>query len=105
MYCMDDDGLQNMFVYQATFSKLQVEKDKGIDCVIIWKSKGLYSSTLFTQYTRFVHSIKSFGYKIGIKLDEDPLVVEQNSYVTKIVNADTVYGLDTLPKIRMTILH
>ena len=55
---------------------------------------GLYCSTLSPQYTHFVHSINYFGCKIGIKFDGDPLVVEQNNYATKIVNAYIVYVLD-----------
>ena len=31
---------------------------------------------------------------MGIKFDKDLLAVEQNNYVTKIVNAYIVYGLD-----------
>ena len=59
---------------------------------------GLYCSTLSRQYTHFVHSINYFGCKIGIKFDGDPLVVEQNNYATKIVNAYIVYELDMWPK-------
>ena len=36
---------------------------------------------------------------MGIKFDKDPLSVEQNNYAAKIVNAYTVYELDTWPKI------
>ena len=41
MYFQDDDGFQNMFVYQPKFSGLQLKKDKSIDYVISWKSEGL----------------------------------------------------------------
>ena len=33
-----DYGFQNMFVYQPVFSKLELEKYKGNDYVIGWKS-------------------------------------------------------------------
>ena len=36
---------------------------------------------------------------MGIKFDKDPLAVEQNNYVTKIVNVYSVYDLDAWPKI------
>ena len=36
---------------------------------------------------------------MGIKFDKDPLAVEQNNYVTKIVNVYVVYELDTSSKI------
>ena len=31
---------------------------------------------------------------MGIKFDKDPLVVQQNNYLTKIVNVYVVYDLD-----------
>ena len=36
---------------------------------------------------------------MGIKFDKDTLTVEQNNYLTKIVNVYTVYDLDAWPKI------
>ena len=42
---------------------------------------------------------------MGIKFDKDPLAVEQNSYVTKIVNIYIVYELDAWPKILLKILR
>ena len=48
-----DDGSQNMLVYQPAFSTLQLNKDKGIDYVISWKSKGVI--VLF-----FLHNIPLF---------------------------------------------
>ena len=35
---------------------------------------------------------------MGIKFDKDLLAVEQNNYVTKIVNVYIVYGLDVWSK-------
>ena len=35
---------------------------------------------------------------MGIKLDEDPLTVEQNNYASKIVNVYIVYDLDAWPR-------
>ena len=49
-----------MFVYQATLSTLQLQKDKSTDYVIHWKSKILYASTLSPKYIYFLHSIKTF---------------------------------------------
>ena len=85
-----------MVVYQPTSSRVQLKKDKGTDYVISWKSKGVDSSFSTTQ--SFLHKIKFSGYKIGIKFDKEPLVVEQNNYVTKIVNAYIVHNLDDQPK-------
>ena len=38
IYFTGDDGLQNKFVYQPTFSTLQLQKEKGIDYILSWKS-------------------------------------------------------------------
>ena len=48
--------------------------------VLSWKSNGVYNSNLKPLYTAFLHSIKLFGYKMGIEFDKDPLAVEQNNY-------------------------
>ena len=49
---------------------------------------------LSPQHSLFLHEIKFSGYKIEIKFDKKPLVVEQDNYVTKNVNAYIVYNLD-----------
>ena len=72
-----------MLVYQATLDMLELKKDKGINYVLSWKSKGEYNSKLKPLYTAFLHSIKLSGYKMGIKFDKDPLAVEQNDYLNK----------------------
>ena len=72
-----------MLVYQATLDMLELKKDKDINYVLSWKSKGEYNSKLKPLYTAFLHSIKLSGYKMGIKFDKDPLAVEQNDYLNK----------------------
>ena len=52
-----DDVFQNVFVYQATLSKLELKEDKNTEYVIGWKSKGLYTSKLIPLYTAFLHSM------------------------------------------------
>ena len=42
--------------------------------------------------------IKLFGYKIGIKFDNDALAVEQNNYLSKLVNVYIAYDLDAWPR-------
>ena len=93
-----NDGSQNTFVYQPTLDTLELKKDKGTDYVLSWKSNGVYNSKLKPLYTAFLHSIKLSGYKMGIKFDKDPLAVEQNNYLSKIVNVYTVYDLDAWPR-------
>ena len=86
-----------MFVYHPTFSALQLKKDKDIDYVISWKSKQENKSILSPQHTVFLHVTRLFGYKMGMIFDNDPLVVEQNNYATKIVNTYFVYDFHTSP--------
>lgn len=51
-------------------------------------------SCSFSEHPAFSHSIKPFRYKMGIKFTKNSLVVEQNNYGTKIVNAYIVYYVD-----------
>ena len=43
-------------------------------------------------------STKLSKYRMGIKFDEDPLAVEQNNYLSKIINVCIVYDLDVWPR-------
>ena len=43
-------------------------------------------------YTAFLHSIKLSECKIRIKFDKDPMAVEQNKYLSKIVNVYLAYS-------------
>ena len=45
-----------------------------------------------------MHSVKLSGYRIEIKFDKDTLAVEQNNYLTKIVNVYIVYELNAWPR-------
>ena len=94
MYFKSHDGSQNTFVYQRTLDTLELKKDKGTDYVLGSKSKGVFNSKLKALYTIFLHSMKLSTYRIGIKFGKDPLAVEQNNYLTKIVNVSIVYDLD-----------
>ena len=93
IYFKSNDASQNTFVYQTTFDTLEFEKAKGTDYVLSWRSKAVFSYKLNALYTAFLHDIKLSIYKIIIKFDKDPLPVEQNNYLTKIVNVYIVYDL------------
>ena len=54
----------------------------------------MFNSKLKALYTAFFHSIKLSEYRIGIQFDKDPLAIQHNNYMTKIVNAYIVYDLD-----------
>ena len=62
------------------------------------ESKGVYNSKFKQLYTAFLNSIKLSEYRIGIKFDKDPLAVEQNNYLTRIVKVYIVYYLDAWPR-------
>ena len=55
------------------------------------------------MYTAFLHSIKLSQYRIGIKLDKDPLAIELNNCLTKIVNVYIVYDSDACQEILLII--
>ena len=59
---------------------------------------GVYNSKLELLYTAFFYRIKLSRYKMEIKFAKDPLTVEQNNYLSKIVNVYIVYGLDAWPR-------
>ena len=40
----DDDGFQNMFVYQPKLNTLELKEYKGTEYVIGWASKGVHTS-------------------------------------------------------------
>ena len=89
-----------MFVYRPTLDTLELKKIQGIDYFLVWKStKGVYTFNLTSYYTTFLHSTKISRYGILIKFDNSALVVEENNYVSKIVNAYIIYDLDDWPKI------
>ena len=74
------------------------KKEKVTDYALSWKSKGAFSSKFKPVYTAFLHSIRLPEYRIGIKFDKDPFAVEQNSYLSKIVNVYIAHDLDTWPR-------
>ena len=99
IYFASENGSQNIFFYQPTLDTLELKKYKSTDYVFCLKSKTVYNSQLKPLCTAFLHRIKLSGYIMGIKFGEDPLYVEQNNYLTKIVNVYVVYDLDAWPKI------
>ena len=52
-----------------------------------------------------MNSIKLSEKRIGMKFGKDPLAVEQNNYLIKIVNMHIVYDLDTCPRNPSNILN
>ena len=86
--------MQENFVYQPTLAISEFKKWKGTDYVLSSKSKGVYNSKLKLAYTASLHNVKLSEYTIGIKYDKEPLAVEQNNILSKIVNIYIIYDLD-----------
>ena len=91
--------LKTHFVYQPGFDTLELKK--GTDYFLSWKSKRVFNSKLKPLYTTFLNSIRLSGYRILIKFDKHALSVDQNNYLTKIVNIYIVYDLDAWQKNRL----
>ena len=92
-----DDGSPNTFVYQPKRDKLELKKTKALIMFFVG-NQGIFTSKLKPIYTAFLHSKKFSGYKVGVKFDKVPSAVEQNNYVTKIVNTYIVYELNAWQK-------
>ena len=58
------------------------------------KSKGVFNY----GPKPFLNSIKLSEYSIGINFDKDPLAVEQNNFLSQIVNVYIAYYLDARPR-------
>ena len=84
--------LKTHFVYQPTLDTLELKKGTGY--FLSWKSKRVFNSKLKPLYTTFLNSIRLSRYRILIKFGKYPLSVEQNNYLTKLVNLYIVYDLD-----------
>ena len=72
---------------------LELKNDKGTEHIILWKSKVVYNSKLIPLHGAFLFVVIYFSNKIGMQFNSSPLVVEQNSYASKIVNVYLVYEL------------
>ena len=87
-----------MFVYQPTFTTLDLKKDKDTEYIVAQKSKELFKSRLEPLYKAFLPNIKRFGYKIRMQFNKTALVVQDNNYSHKIVDVYIAYDLDYCPR-------
>ena len=60
--------------------------------------KEVFNSQLNPLYTAFLDSIKPSEYRIGINFDKYLLAVEQNNYLSKIVNIYIINDLNAWPR-------
>ena len=99
MYFFDNDGFQNMFVYQPTLNILQIKYEMTFENVISWKSKRINTTNLKPLHGAFLPQLRYDARKICVHVTKSPLVVEQNNHSTKIINAYIVYDLNDWPKV------
>ena len=85
-----------MFVYHVTCNTLET---RALNKLLL-RNELLFKYNLKTLFNLFSPRLKRLGYKVGIKLLNDSLVVENNNYLTKIVNFYIVYDLDYWPRIQ-----
>ena len=62
--------------------------------LLVGNQKGLFKSKPLPLNGTFLPNMKYFVYKIGIQFSNTPLVVGQNNYATKTLNAYIIYALD-----------
>ena len=91
-----------MLVYQRTFLLLNLRKGKDVEYVFASKLKGIFKSNLHPLYNAFLSNIKSFECKMGMQFNNIALIVDQNNYAAKTVNAYIEYVLDYCPKSMLT---
>ena len=96
-FFFDDNGFQGTFVYKATFSLSEWKKIPAINILLVGNQTVLFKYKLLPSHGAFLLTIKYFGYKGGVQLNNSPLVVEQNNYEPKTVNTCVVYDLDNWP--------
>ena len=89
-----------MFVYQPTLDTLELRKRRKLFIFLVGNQRG-YILLSLSLYTSLLHSIKRFGYRMGLKLYKESLVVERNSYTTKVLNGYIIYESDTWAKVSL----
>ena len=89
-----------MFVCQPTLDTLELRKRSKLFIFLVGNQRG-YILLSLSLYTSLLHSIKRFGYRMGLKFYKNPLAVEQNSYTAKVLNAYIIYESDTWPKVSL----
>ena len=73
------------------------KKIPAINILLVGNQTVLFKYKLLPSHGAFLLTIKYFGYKGGVQLNNSPLVVEQNNYEPKTVNTCVVYDLDNWP--------
>ena len=89
-----------MFLYPPTFNMLHLQKEKALIMLLVGYQRGCIV-LLFFCYTLHFCIARIISDKKGVEFDKEFLVVEQNNYAFKIVNACIVYELDTWPKVSL----
>ena len=78
---------------------LELKIDKGTEYVTGWKSKGFREWKCLPLHGALMPNANQLAYKIRIQFNSTPLVIVENNFTTKILNAYIVYELDSRPNI------
>ena len=97
IYFTSDNGSQNLFVYQPTFSTIKYH-NTITEYVISWRSKILYTTNLAPINNYLLPNIVNFNKTIALQFDSTPLVLDQNNYIARTVSTYIVYDSDYWPK-------
>ena len=97
MYFTNNNGSQNTFVYQSALDTLKSKKLKEL-VMFLDGNQRQYVILNLSHYIFFLPRLNFSGYRTGIKFDKDPLAVEQNNYLSKILNVYIFYDLDARPR-------
>ena len=82
-----------MFLVKCFLVILELKKTRALNILFV-RNQIFFKFRLLPLHVALLLSIKWFGYKIGIQLNNSPLIEEQNIYVTKTVNTYILYDLD-----------
>ena len=74
-------------------SNFRVKKTRALNILFV-RNRIFLRFKILPLHVALLPSIKWFGYKIGIQLNNSPLIEKQNIYVTKTVNIYILYDLD-----------
>ena len=75
IYITSDNGSQNLFVYQPTFSTIKYHNTRT-EYLISWRSKILYTTNLTPTNSYLLPNIVIFNRTISLQFDSTALVLD-----------------------------
>ena len=96
VYFIGNGDFQNMLLYQPLNKRLKIKNATGgLQYVNRWLLKWAHDNSKLALVKGAEEPIiRHFEYKLTLEFNDSALVVQSNNYLTKLVNAYIVYGLD-----------